>query len=165
MVEDWPIPDVKLKIKHGDILSVTEGIIVHGCNAQGKYQSGIAGLIRAKYPQAYEAYYQTYLDQQCSLNLGQIIPCWISPELIIINAITQKYYGRDGKRYVNYDAVEECFEKVAAFVIDHNLRESTINFPQIGAGLGGGDWNKLLPRIEQGLFDHMIYLKRTLWIY
>lgn len=156
-------------IKHGDILSLTKGIIVHGCNAQGKYQSGVAGQIREKYPAAYEAYYNTYIAQGHKLELGQIIPVWVTEDLCIINAITQQFYGRDGKRYVSYDAVASAFASVVEYwcdyMCDNDAEETLIHFPQIGAGLGGGDWNQIQSIIEQALFDHMKNIPGVLWIY
>ena len=43
-----------MKIKHGDILSVANGIIVHQVNAQGVMGSGLAKQIREKYPMAFD---------------------------------------------------------------------------------------------------------------
>jgi O-acetyl-ADP-ribose deacetylase (regulator of RNase III) len=51
---------------------------------------------------------------------------------------TQEFYGKDGKKYMSYEAFFSSFLRVA----DH-YEESTIVMPKIGAGLGGGDWNTI----------------------
>lgn len=149
-------------IKHGNILSVQEGFIVHGCNAQGVMGGGVAWQIRQMYPTAYEAYRKAYVTQ--GLQLGQIIPVWVTNELCIVNAITQEYFGNDGKRYVDYDAVRLAFQRTATYRMTYSslLHDTTIHYPQIGAGLGGGDWNTIQSVINQALPDPV---PSTLWLY
>jgi hypothetical protein len=57
---------------------------------------------------------------------------------MVISGITQQFYGKDGKRYVNYVDLAKCFDEAigVASAYDYSL-----NFSKIGAGLGGGDWN------------------------
>ncbi|MBT0963443.1 macro domain-containing protein [Denitromonas iodatirespirans] len=134
--------------KHtGDLLEVDTGIIVHGCNAQGVMGSGVAKAIRARWPEAFEVY-QAAHDSPDGLQLGSVSFIQVGKHLWVANAITQRFYGRDHRRYVDYDAVQNCFEQVARF--SQNNDALSIHFPLIGCGLGGGRWSEVAPRIVAG---------------
>jgi O-acetyl-ADP-ribose deacetylase (regulator of RNase III) len=123
----------------GDLLEATQKVIVHGCNAQGVMGSGVARLIRARYPNVYEIY--ALKHKVFGLELGDIVPVATTDGRIIVNAITQEYFGGDGKRYVDYDAIETCIKKIDNRVQDWGVVE--VAMPRIGAGLGGGDWDTI----------------------
>lgn len=127
----------------GDLMDVTEGVIAHGCNAQGVMRSGVAKVIREKYPLCYTKYSN---DIQTGLKLGKISVYTHSASLVIVNAITQEYYGKDGKKYVSYDAVDSCFKSLFEMMKDSN---AALNIPTIGAGLGGGSWNIIETIIDE----------------
>lgn len=119
-----------------DLLTVKHGTIVHGCNAQGKMNAGVAKSIRQKYPYVYT----NYLSDLHILNplVGSSSIYRYSEDLVIVSAITQKYYGSDrNTRYVSYDAIDKIFEDLFAWVD----RRYAVSMPKIGAGLGGGDWD------------------------
>ena len=134
-----------IEYKQGDLLTVSEGIIVHGCNAQRAMGSGVALAIKKKYPEAFQAY-----AEEEALYPGKTI--WYDAEdhygkqLFIANCITQDKYGRDGVRYVNYAALVKCFMEVFSKAWCYGY---DVNFPKIGAGLGGGNWEI----IEQLIID------------
>lgn len=132
----------------GDLLNTKCKYILHGCNAQGAMNSGVAAKIRLQHPQAYIEYrraYESALNKHlASLPLGSIIKV-SSNDKVILNAITQKYYGRDGSRYVSYDAISEVFAQI------EKLKIKEIAMPKIGAGLGGGDWSVISAIIESEL--------------
>ena len=147
-----------MKTLTGNLLDATHGIIVHGCNAQGKMASGVAKDVRARYPQAYDAYMKEY--EANGLKLGHIVWARVSddPLLGIANGITQKFYGRDPNTvYVNYDAVAAVFEEVGKIARKHNL---PVHYPKIGAGLGNGDWAIIEPLINKALegVEHQLWL-------
>jgi O-acetyl-ADP-ribose deacetylase (regulator of RNase III) len=154
-----------IKTIKGNLLeNVKHGVIVQGCNAQGVMGSGIALQIKQKYPLAFRLYLEQY-NLNKSLELGRIVvaPVKISNDsttnLYVINGITQQFYGRDGKRYVDYDAVKSVFEKVNQFALEKNIRD--IHFPLIGAGLGGGDWSIIEKLIDDSLDEK---LNKNLWV-
>lgn len=126
-----------------NIVDIEEGYIVHGCNAQGVMNSGVAKAIRDKYPQVWNDYNKVFRGMIDRNNLvGSVIYTEIKPDkLYIASGITQLNYGKDGKRYVSYDAIAHVFGQVSMWAQRSN---KTIYFPQIGAGLGGGYW----PAIE-----------------
>ena len=128
--------------KKGNLLDVTEGIIVHGANAQGVMGSGVAKAIREKYPECFATYRDEY--EKFTLVLGDIVWwCKVDPagdygnDLYIANAITQEFYGTN-RRHVNYWAIANTFKEVFR---QANVVKATVHFPKIGAGLGGGRWD------------------------
>lgn len=136
---------MKINYIKGDLLSVTEGIIVHGCNAQGVMGSGVALAVRQKYPKAYERYKEE--TQRGFLGLGDVQLVEVKQNLCIANAITQEFYGREKKLYISYEAIRECFTTV--FEVARGTKVSYVSIPKIGAGLGGGDWEVILGIIKE----------------
>jgi O-acetyl-ADP-ribose deacetylase (regulator of RNase III) len=132
----------------GDLFSTHIRTIVHGCNAQGVMGSGVAKIVREQYPEAYLAYrkvYESATDKHLSsLPLGAVYYSE-SRGKIILHAITQKFYGRDNRRYVSYDAISEAMKRI------NSMEITEIAMPQIGAGLGGGDWTVISAIIESEL--------------
>ena len=129
--------------KQGNLLDVTEGVIIHGCNAQGVMGSGVALAIKNKYPKAYDSY-KAY-EKSPGLILGSLSMCKVTPKLYIVNLVTQESYGRDPSiRYVSYGAIHLGFEKLQEVFSD----ERVFHFPTIGAGLGNGNWVTISTLIE-----------------
>lgn len=120
----------------GDLLGATQTVIAHGCNNRGVMGSGVARQIRARWPNVYEVYELKH--RVFGLELGSIVPVATLDGKIIVNAITQDGFGRDGRVYVDYDAIESCFEIINQRVDSWEVTE--VAMPRIGAGLGGGDW-------------------------
>lgn len=139
---------------------VTEGHIVHGCNAQGVMGSGFALQVKNLYPVAYEVYRNMY--EKHGFEVGENISVKVEPNLVIHNAITQEFYGRDGKQYVDYLAVKDGFVQVCLEVSEGLIECEDIHFPLIGCGLGGGDRSIILSDIDKILL--YFNLKGTLWV-
>ncbi len=137
-----------------DITTVESGIIIHGCNAQGKMASGVAKVLRDKYPQIYEPY-KHHCDMHSSDRqslLGDISLVRIDPTLYIANAITQLYYGKDGKKYASAQAIYDALSLTADFA---SIQGLFVYLPRIGAGLGGLDWDdEVVPIIMKVAKDH-----------
>ena len=153
---------MKIDYVKGDLFATNIKIIAHGCNAQGVMGSGVAKIIREKYPKAYQRYRYQY-EERGGLKLGDIItvPCGdrvSDPDnyKIIINAITQEFYGSDGKRYVSYDAVAESMKKINQMFEIYGFEE--IAMPKIGAGYGGGEWTVIEAIIESELTNVKPYV-------
>jgi len=70
--------------------------------------------------------------------------------IIVVNAYTQYRYGRnhaDGdSNPFDYEAFTMCMRKM-----NHLFKGKLIGMPKIGAGLAGGDWNKIEKIIEAEL--------------
>jgi O-acetyl-ADP-ribose deacetylase (regulator of RNase III) len=126
----------------GNLLDAPQKIIVHGCNAQGVMGSGVAKAIREKWPGAYTEYARVHCES--GLCLGQVI--WFPvDDKLIANAITQEFYGRDKKRYVDYDALRVAFKEIN--MLSEEI-DADVAMPMIGAGLGGGSWTVIENIIE-----------------
>jgi O-acetyl-ADP-ribose deacetylase (regulator of RNase III) len=136
----------------GDLLKSGLPLIAHGCNMQGVMGSGIALQIKLKYTYAFVEYKKAILRGAA---LGDIIPSYSEFNPIIINCLTQQYYGKDGKVYISYDAIKSCFNKLSDYCLEYGVEE--MGMPKIGAGLGGGDWN----RIENILKNSIKILNNT----
>jgi O-acetyl-ADP-ribose deacetylase (regulator of RNase III) len=115
--------------------------------------SGVAKAIRATYPKAFLVYRETF--EREGLGLGRTI--WVEcGRHVVINAITQASYGYDGNLYLSYDALEEAFRQVNSAFQDKTAICPTlvgdlgtaIALPRIGAGLAGGDWERIAAIIE-----------------
>lgn len=152
---------MSLKIEVGDLFNAvmdSNAVLVHGCNAQGVMGSGVAATVKKLYPMAFLRYTQAY--KRKGLKIGQVV--WSHPELSrpgvsIANAITQEFYGRTGKQFVNYDATIEALQEVAK---NAKYLNKPVHLPMIGGGLGGGDV-KRLTAIFQAVFHDT---DATLWL-
>lgn len=131
-----------MKIINSNIIDATESIIAHGCNCSGAFAAGVARMIARKWPKVRDEYLELHKNSGLKLGQIQIVDC---NEKIIINMFTQWSYGRPGRRYVDYDALEDCFEKALQWMCENGHDE--LAMPMIGAGLGGGDWDEICERI------------------
>lgn len=124
-----------------DLTTVETGIVVHGVNCQGRMGSGVALAIRNKWPEVYDRYravdQNIETDKKASL-LGSFHFIKVAPNLFVGNLYTQVYYGNDGKRYANCDAIKQTLFGTAAFADAHQL---PVSMPRLGCGLGGLIWD------------------------
>jgi O-acetyl-ADP-ribose deacetylase (regulator of RNase III) len=139
---------MKIRYITNDLFGTEILHILHGCNAQGVMGSGIAKIIKEQYFDAF-AFYATQYDEH-GLKLGdvQFVP---TNGKVIVNAVTQEFYGRDGKRYVSYDAVAAAMRTANRVLKLSGYTQ--LAMPKIGAGLGGGDWDTIAAIIEQEMVD------------
>lgn len=142
---------MKIEYRIGDLFSTDIDYILHGCNAKGVMGSGVAKIVKERFPKAYDEYAQWCYK---GFRLGQVLIVPTNGKFII-NAVTQQNYGKvaeqlgpNPKRYVSYDAVAEIMNN-----LNLTLSGSVIAMPTIGASLGGGDWNVIAAIIESELKD------------
>jgi O-acetyl-ADP-ribose deacetylase (regulator of RNase III) len=137
-----------IKYIKGDLFATDADIIAHGVNCQGKFESGIAGIIKQKYPKARQYYLDKYEDE--GWNLGDVQYVKIgSGDNFIANCATQDTYLPRGICHVDYNAIRQCMENVKRVAKLHGY---TVAIPKIGAGLAGGDWN-IIEKIINKVFD------------
>lgn len=147
-----------MKYMVGDILAnVKNGIIVHGCNAQGVMGGGIALQVKQMYPQSYACYVNGLkrMEEADKNPMGKVFFNRESKDLYVANAITQDKFGRN-KRHVDYEAVAKAFERIRYVATNLSGEMVPIHYPLIGAGLAGGNWNIIQCIIEETLsgLDH-----------
>ena len=145
-----------MKIITGNLLSNETGILIHGVNCQKVMGSGIALQIKNQYPEVYDSYLEYFIENPSPL--GEIDIVIIKPDLMIVNAFTQMYYGKNpNTRYVSYDAIDNCFKAIANFYESEELKHKNIpiRFPLIGAGKGNGNWHCIHEIILSNL-EHIV---------
>jgi O-acetyl-ADP-ribose deacetylase (regulator of RNase III) len=128
----------------GNILNTNITHIAHGVNCQNVMGSGVAKALYTKYPVIKKGYHTLYTElftetiNRTSDFLGIVQPVICSEVRTVFNCFTQNFYGRNGKLYVSYPAIYECFENLVKLADEMNFEEIAI--PKIGCGLAGGDW-------------------------
>ena len=135
-----------IEFETGNILDEKYPIFCHQVNCKGKMGAGLARQIREKYPEVYKDY-KEYCEQGLA-KLGDILPIPTNDGRICINMFAQYGYGRDSLK-TDYNAFSKCLMDLRRRC--NNARaDVTIAFPyRIGCGLAGGDWDIILPLLEQ----------------
>jgi len=128
-----------------DITTVEKGVVLHGCNCSGGFGSGVAGAIRRKWPDVYKAFKENGVGETLLGCTDFIIRC-DRPRLVIANGYTQLYYGNDGKKYADIDAVEKCTLAAVEYADAFNL---PLYMPKIGCGLGGLSWDDEVKQVVE----------------
>lgn len=130
---------IMIRYVKGDLLASNLKVIAHGCNCHGVMGSGIAKQIRSKWPNVYEVY--NLKHRVLGLELGTILPVRTLDDRIVVNCMTQYDYGKDGSLYMDYNAVDRCMVAINSNVEVWGVTE--VGMPKIGAGLGGGNWDRI----------------------
>lgn len=141
--------------RYGDLIQLAkEGnfdVIAHGCNCMCQMGAGIAPQMVKAF--GVDQYNLESFTRRGDINkLGQIE--WFiereGPIRFVVNSYTQYSYGRsyDGGAPLDYDALTLCMRK-----INYRFKGFKIGLPQIGAGLAGGDWNRIKQIIQTELKD------------
>lgn len=136
----------------GNILDVTEGIIVQQVNCQGVMGAGLAKQIRQKYPHVYGKY-----KDECGMigfeNLGSVSFSQVDEKLSIASIFGQLRCGRDKSVvYTDYNALRRGLK-----IVSNSKRDAFVYIPHgIGCGLANGDWNVVLSIIEETIPDAII---------
>lgn len=125
-------------------------VLVHGCNTFHTMGAGIARQIASRYPQTLEADKKTIRGDRGKLGTFSMAK---TENGFIVNAYTQHGFGGGFGPNVDYEAIKECFEKIA--IAFNGL---TIGFPLIGCGLAGGRWDIVEPLINQALIGQIAKL-------
>jgi O-acetyl-ADP-ribose deacetylase (regulator of RNase III) len=155
----------------GDLIKLakegTFDVITHGCNCLSNMGAGIA-------PQMAKAFgvdkfqmelwgptigklgcidYETFvIGQNAIWSLEDADNKLGEPELAVVNSYTQYRYGKnhtDGvSKPLDYEALTLCMRK-----INTTFSGKHIGLPKIGAGLAGGDWNRIKGIIQTELKD------------
>jgi O-acetyl-ADP-ribose deacetylase (regulator of RNase III) len=139
-----------MNVIQGDLLALAmDGrfdVIVHGCNCMVQMGKGIAKSIKQQFPEAYEADRQTMPRDRAKL--GTISTADVSRgerHFTVVNAYTQYDYRPPGPN-VDYDAIRSAMREVK-----RRFSRKRIGYPKIGAGLAGGDWERIAKIIDEEL--------------
>lgn len=116
--------------------------IIHVTNAQLVMGSGVAKEIRDRIPAAY----RVYMENQVKGETGTV-----TSDSGVFNMTAQKYYGYDGKRYLDYGALVECLFNVRAELAPlPTLRKVIkVGLPHhMGSDRAGSDWNIVMELVH-----------------
>ncbi len=121
-------------------------VIVHGCNCHCKMGAGIAKAIKEVFPEAYQVDGQTRQGDRDKMGTCSCADCTVAAgRLVVVNAYTQFHWRGQGVK-VDYEAVRSCMAW-----IKKTFPGQRIGIPRIGAGLAGGDWQRIAMIIDEEL--------------
>jgi O-acetyl-ADP-ribose deacetylase (regulator of RNase III) len=158
----------KVMYIEGDLIKFAQqgyfDVIVHGCNCFSTMGAGIAPQMAKAF--GCDKFPMEQLGPDIN-KLGNIDAKYseviLGPKseytkpTIVVNAYTQYKYGSnhiDGDvAPFDYEAFTICMRKINLL-----FKGKTIGMPKIGAGLAGGDWNKIEKIIEKELIDNTVMI-------
>jgi hypothetical protein len=144
--------------------------MVHCANLYKTMGAGIARIVKAKYPEAYEADCETILGTPNKLGTFSHARIEIEKPIDIFNLYGQMGMGNDGhpmNRNARYDAVYDGIYRICEFIIASKPKSDYIlAFPhKIASDRAGGDWivieailesvESYFPNIQFHIYKHM----------
>jgi O-acetyl-ADP-ribose deacetylase (regulator of RNase III) len=156
----------------GDLIKLAQrgkfDVIAHGCNCFCQMGAGIAPQMAKAFmcndASKYHGESTSFPDLRGDMaKLGTIESyAWFvfdeegnRRRLDVVNAYTQYKYGRNHKdgdlNPVDYAAIEMCMKKM-----NYRFKGKHIGLPKIGAGLAGGDWDRIKKIIQTELKDMQV---------
>ena len=134
----------------GDVLLTRCDAIAHGVNSSGVMGAGIAKIIAEALPDMYRSY-----REHCELRMLRVgaVEVWRKSTPMIVNMCTQRStQGAD----IHY--VHDAFAELHTMIHYGVLRIGSLAMPKIASGLGGLDWDQVLPIIVRELSDLPIHI-------
>lgn len=136
-----------MKIIEKDILTVESGIICQQVNCQQVMGSGVAKVIRDKWPIVFKEYLREFKDKLDFEMLGRYQYINVGQKLYICNIFGQLHYGTDKQRYTDYSALNTAFKNIKQE--KDQLGNLDIYFPyRFGSDRGGADWSIVSKMID-----------------
>ena len=168
----------------GDLIQLANSgmfdVITHGCNCMCQMGAGIApqmakafacdlyfmelkgsdmnklGCIDYQMNCVFEKDGQVRIYNPLHDRLNFSLEGWThKKDVFVVNSYTQYNYGRnhsDGVlRPLDYEALTMCMRK-----INYRFKGKHIGLPKIGAGLAGGDWDRIKKIIQSELTDCIV---------
>jgi len=139
---------------YGDLIKLTKDghfdVITHGCNCMCKMGAGIAPQMARAF--GCNGYPLEELSTEGDMDkLGRIdwkyYPISPNKSVAVVNSYTQ-YSPAPWLKPLDYEALTLCMRK-----INHAFKGKHVGLPQIGAGLAGGDWERIKQIIQTELKD------------
>lgn len=144
--------------KEGNLLDAQTDVIAHQVNCQGVMGSGVAKQIKEKWPKVFEEYkhihHPTKTVVSASPGLSRMLGiCQLVDKTgnnsgeWVANLFAQHDYGRDNKRYTNYEALYTSLSSLKEQMDQEYL--TSVAFPyKMSSDRGGADWNVVLAMIK-----------------
>jgi O-acetyl-ADP-ribose deacetylase (regulator of RNase III) len=144
-----------VKIIKGDLLASNAMYIAHQVNCRGVMGAGVARQISDRYPKVADEYRAVCKINRPAQLLGTAHNVWIDKTHAIVNIFGQDGFGRDGRVYTDYNALEHAFSEMERDI----LTNDSIAMPyRIGCGLANGDWGKVLDLLTDIFEKHDLTL-------
>ena len=134
-------------------------IIVHIVNDIGAWGAGFVLALSAKWPEV-EAQYRAWAmgSLHKSFTLGDVLMVDTEREpgcasnIIVANIVGQRgvAWGGSDKPPIRYQALADGLIQVRHYTDSYN---ATVHMPRIGAGLAGGNWDRIARIIQEQLCD------------
>ena len=123
-------------------------LIVHVCNDIGKWGKGFVLAISKRWSKPKERYLDSPKGPPYKLGLLQFVD--VDKDLMVVNMIAQKgiYPNKKQRPPIRYKALRKCLAGVAIFA---KKQKASVHMPRIGAGLAGGNWDKIEKIIDEEL--------------
>lgn len=123
--------------------------IAHQVNCRGAWGAGIAKEIRQRWPRSFLVDNMTLKNNPKKLGTFNYSAPNEDQKKYIFNLAGQFNYGRSGQ-YTDYDALFKSLESLKDFILKMNFdKVFVLGIPfGMGAGLGGGSWEKILSIIN-----------------
>lgn len=160
--------EYSMKTIKGDLIKLAEqgefNMIVQGCNCFHCMGGGIAKQLADKYPQVEEADNQTQFGDRGKLGTYTSAVVEANGNMFTVVNVYTQYKWSSGSDVFEYDAFQKFLNNQLEFLGYYNpssLRRKKIGFPQIGAGLAGGDWSRISKMIEKFSEDVASYADVT----
>jgi O-acetyl-ADP-ribose deacetylase (regulator of RNase III) len=133
-----------------------EKLILHCCNDIGGWGRGFVLSLSKHWKEPEKAY-----REQKNYVLGKIQMVRVEKDICVVNMIAQhdvkptKDANGNIVPPIRYDALKACLITVNGIAV---RTKATIHAPRFGAGLSGGDWNKIEQIIKETItVDVTIY--------
>jgi len=146
---------MSIKVIEGDLLLAEEDIIGHQVNCQGVMGSGVAKLLKEKYPVMYSSYLEYCKEKTPEQLLGklQIVP---AGGKAVANLFGQLKFGRSKTVYTDYDALKQALNILKSYAKERGL---SVALPyNIGCGLANGSWDIVEKIIKEAFDDYEVAL-------
>ena len=127
--------------KTGDLFSSNLPALGHGVNLYGVMGSGIAPIIKARYPLVFAPYKKACDNKE--LTVGNMLPVLVDVNKWVFNLASQNQPGPNAQ----LGWLESSLTQSFIFAYQNNLEGFAI--PRIGAGIGGLKWVDVIEIIER----------------
>jgi O-acetyl-ADP-ribose deacetylase (regulator of RNase III) len=141
-----------VKTIKGDLLQLHKDgkapLVIHGANCYQIMGAGIAGQISRQFPEVYQAdkdYLLSTISRLGTYSVGT------TPHGLILNCYTQLLPGAN----FEYAALKSCLDKLNRIAIKRE-EYMEIHTPQIGCGIGGGNW--VIVKDLMNKYEHLLFI-------
>ncbi len=128
-------------------------IITHCCNDRGYWNAGFVKALSRRWSKPERAYRRWAAgNESLPFTLGNVQFVRVAPGLCVANIIGQSGIANPRQKApIRYDAIRKALQCVRHLAITHN---ASIHMPRMGAGLAGGQWERIAEIVEGELCNY-----------